>query len=65
MKAMVITPKNNTELKFVTELLNKLGVGSTPLTTEEVEDLGLVKLMRKVDRTKKVSRSSIMKKLSL
>lgn len=62
---MVITPKNSTELKFVTELLNKLGVGSSLLSDEEVEDLGLVKLMRKVDRTKKVSRTSIIKKLSM
>lgn len=64
MKALVITPKNNDEFKFIADLLKKLGVGSSSLTQEELEDIGLSKMLRKVDKTKRASRSEIMKKLT-
>ncbi len=64
MKALVVTPKNSNELKFVTDLLKKLGVGSTTLSQDELEDIGMSKLLRQVDKTKKASRTEIMKKLS-
>jgi HD-GYP domain-containing protein (c-di-GMP phosphodiesterase class II) len=64
MKALVITPKNSNEYKFVSELLKKLGVGSSALSQDELEDIGMSKLLHDVDKTKKVSRSEIMKKLS-
>jgi len=64
MKALVITPKNSNEFKFVSELLKKLGVGSSALSQDELEDIGMSKLMHDVDKTKKASRSEIMKKLS-
>jgi hypothetical protein len=64
MKALVITPKNSNEFKFVSELLKKLGVGSSALSKDELEDIGLSKLMHNVDKTQKASRSEIMKKLS-
>lgn len=64
MKAVVINPKNNSELKFVTELLNKLGIKSASISEEELEDLAFSKLLKKVDKTKKSTRSEVMKKLS-
>ena len=64
MKALVIKPKNDTELKFVSALLKKLGINSSSLSLEDLEDIGLSKLMHKSDKTKKVSRLEIMKKLS-
>jgi hypothetical protein len=64
MKGLVVTPKNDNEFKFVTDLLKKLGVGSSPLSQDELEDIGMSKLMRGVDKSKKVSRAEIMKKLS-
>jgi len=64
MKAIVVTPKNSNELKFVTDLLKKLGVGSSTVNQEDLEDLGMSKLMRQVDKTKQASRKEIMKKLS-
>ena len=64
MKALVITPKNSNEFKFVSELLKKLGVGSSALSQDEFEDIGMAKLMHDVDKSKKASRSEIMKKLS-
>lgn len=64
MKALVVTPKNKNEFKFVTDLLKKLGVGSSTVGQDELEDIGLLKLLRQADKTKKASRAEIMKKLS-
>jgi hypothetical protein len=63
MKSLIISPKSKEELKFVEALLNKLGVATKALTEEEIEDAGLSLLMKDVDRTKKVSKEVIMKKL--
>ena len=64
MKALVITPKNENEFKFVADLLKKLGVSSSTLSEEELEDIGMSKLMRDIDKSKKASRAEIMKKLT-
>lgn len=64
MKALVVTPKNSTELKFVADLLKKLGVGASTVSQDELEDIGMSKLLRQVDKTKKASRAEIMKKLT-
>ena len=64
MKALVITPKNNNEFKFISDLLKKLGVGASSVSEEQLEDIGISKMLESVDKTKKVSRSEIMRKLS-
>ena len=64
MKALVITPKNDSEFKFLADLLKKLGVSSSALSYEDLEDIGMAKLMRGIDKTKKATRAEIMKKLS-
>ena len=64
MKALVITPKNENEFKFLADLLKKLGIGSSSLSKEELEDIGMSKMLRAVDRSKKASRSEVMKKLT-
>ncbi|TMI72627.1 MAG: hypothetical protein E6H09_09575 [Bacteroidetes bacterium] len=64
MKALVITPKDDSEFRFLADLLKKLGVSSSALSYEDLEDIGLSKLMRGIDKTKKASRTEIMKKLS-
>jgi 7-cyano-7-deazaguanine synthase in queuosine biosynthesis len=63
MNGVFIRPKNEEELEFVSALLKKLGINSKVMSTEELEDIGLSKLMKTVDRTKKVSRANVMKKL--
>jgi len=63
MKVMVITPKSQTEFKFINDLLKKLGILSATMTEEELEDIGLSKMLKSVDKTKKVSRESVMNKL--
>lgn len=63
MKALVVKTKDPSEMKFISELLKKLGVHSTVMEIEEVEDLAMSILLKKADRNKKVSRETIMKKL--
>ena len=64
MRAVVITPKTATEFKFVSELLKKLGISSATMSKSELEDIGISKLLKSVDKSKKVSRDNIMNKLS-
>ena len=64
MKSLVITPKSENEFKFLSDLLKKLGVEASTLSEDELEDVGISKLMKSVDKTKKVSRNEIFKKLA-
>jgi len=64
MKAIVVTPKSDNEFKFITDLLKKLGIGTATLSRDEIEDIGMLKLLTNVDKSKKASRNEIMKKLS-
>ena len=63
MKSVVIVPRNQAELKFLNDLLKKLKINSAEITDKELEDIGLSKLLKTVDKTKKVSRESVMQKL--
>jgi hypothetical protein len=45
------------------DLFRKLGLSSAPVSEEEIEDLALSKMLKSVDRRKKVGRDTIMKKL--
>ena len=63
MKGLVIKSKSETEFKFVSDLLKKLGISTSTITQEELEDLGLLKLMQSANKTKKVSRDVVMAKL--
>ncbi len=64
MKAVVISPKSMNELKFINSLRKKRGIESSTLSKEELEDIGLSKLLKSVDKTKKASRESIAGKLT-
>ena len=64
MKALVITPKSDNEYKFLSDLLSKIGVGVSSLSKDELEDIGLAKIMHTIDKSKKASRSEIQKKLN-
>ena len=65
MKAVVITPKSEKEFKFLTDLLKKLNIISATMSEEELEDLGLSKMLKNVDKTKKTSRQHVMNKLKV
>jgi hypothetical protein len=61
--ALVVKPKDEAEVKFLSSLLEKLGVQSTLVDEDLIEDLGMSLLLKDVDKTKKISRESILKKL--
>ena len=63
MKTMVIRLKDDSEMKLISGLLVKMKIQSKVLATDDMEDIGLGEMMLKVDRTEKVSREMIMKKL--
>ncbi len=63
MNSIIVTPKNARELQLIQELLDKMNVTNKILRLEQKEDMGLLLLMNKANRNKKVSRTTIMKKL--
>lgn len=50
MESIVITPRNGAEMKFVSELLRKIGLETHKLDDETKENMGLGYLMSKADR---------------
>jgi hypothetical protein len=64
MRSMVITPKNQDEFRFISNLLEKLGIAKATMTDEEMEDMGLSKLLKEVDKTKKATKKTILRKLT-
>ena len=63
MKSMVLIPRSETKFKFIRDLLKKLGITNSIVTAEELEDIGLSKILKAVDKTKKVSKETILLKL--
>ena len=64
MQTLIVKTKDKEELQLISDLLKKMHVETKLLSTEESEDLGLINLMKQADRTQKVSRETIMQKLS-
>ena len=64
MRSMVITLKNQNEYRFISNLLQKLGIAAATMTEEEMEDLGLSQMLKEVDKSKKVHRKAVMRKLN-
>lgn len=64
MEALVIKSENKKNLTKLKKLIKELGMESTTLSNEEMEDLGLSMLMKEADRNETVSREEILKKLN-
>lgn len=64
MKTIVIQLEDDADVQLISGLLKKMRIRSKVLTSDEMEDVGLGEMMLKVDRSEKVSREQIMKKLS-
>ena len=63
MEALLVKAKNKSDLEFVASLLKRMKIEVKALSNEDQEDLGLLKLMKQVDRSEKVSREKVMSKL--
>jgi hypothetical protein len=64
MESIVINPKTKDEAKLITDLLHKMNIQLRIITEEDKEDLGLLSMMKEVDRTDKVSYEEVMRKLN-
>jgi hypothetical protein len=63
METLLVQPKNAEELALLQTMLEKMSIGNMVISFEDKEDLGLLMLMKKADRNKRVSRETVMKKL--
>ena len=63
MDVLVIEPNNEEDLRLIIQLAKKLGSKIATLGKEDVEDLALFGLMKKVKTGEKEERDVIMKKL--
>jgi len=63
MDTIIVTPKDAQEFQLISDLFSKMKVKTKVLSLEEKEDLYFSELMKEADRTQKVSRDTIMKKL--
>jgi hypothetical protein len=63
MKTMVIQLKDDSEMKLISGLLDKMKIQSKVLSANDIEDIALGEMMLKVDRSDKVSRELVMSKL--
>jgi len=64
MGSILLNPKDKKEFKFISNLLSKLGIDAKVLSDEELEDLGMSKMMKGMDQSDLVSKEEIIKKLS-
>ena len=62
--ALLIRPKTAKEKAFIKGLLERLGMASHALSEDDLLDLGLFQMMRRVDRTKRVDVRTAMKILA-
>ena len=63
MSTFFVTTNTKSEERLLSEMLKKMRFKAKVLSDEEKEDIGLFLLMREADRTKIVSRESVMAKL--
>jgi hypothetical protein len=60
MKTLVITPKDEKDFVFLSELLGKLGFDSRVLYEEDKEDIGLLKAMIEEKKGDYVTENEVM-----
>jgi hypothetical protein len=63
MTSIVITPKDRSELNRISNYLKRRKIVASIISDDSKEDLGLKILMKEAERTKTVSKRTIMKKL--
>lgn len=64
METFIVSAKDKEEFNFLSDLFKKMKINVKVFSTEEKEDFALGEMMRKIDRSKKVSRDSVMAKLN-
>ena len=60
METLIIQSENSRDIKLLKEIVTKMGLKSAQLTQEQAEDIGLSLLMKDADRSKTISRQTVM-----
>jgi len=60
METLIIQSENSRDIKLLKEIVTKMGLKSAQLTQEQAEDIGLSLLMKEADRSKTISRKTLM-----
>ena len=63
METILITSKNKSDIDLLQKLVEKMGLSYISLNDEEREDIAILRALLEVDRTQKVTKSSVMKKI--
>ena len=63
MDRIVISPKSKKELRTIKEVLLKINVSSRAISEDELEDMGLLAMMKDVDMNDKVTEEEVRIKL--
>ncbi len=63
MSTLLVTLKNKTDIKLANSVLKKMGFSVKLLSEDNKEDAGMLYYMNKADRSKKVSRETVLQKL--
>lgn len=64
MSSILVNPKDEKELRLISDLLSKMGVENTVLTDTQKEDLGLSMMMKEADLSDVVNEDEIDYKLN-
>jgi hypothetical protein len=60
METLIIQSENSRDIKLLKEIVTKMGLKSAQLSEEQAEDIGLSLLMKDADRSKTISRQTVM-----
>ncbi|MCK9401670.1 MAG: hypothetical protein M0Q51_17005 [Bacteroidales bacterium] len=63
METILITSKNKSDIDLLRKLVEKMGLSFISLNDEEREDIAMLRALLEADRTQKVSKSTILKKI--
>lgn len=63
MKTLIINPLKQSDLRLIVDIAKRLGLPSRILSSQDSEDIGLLKAMLEGKKTKLVSKSSVVNKL--
>lgn len=60
MDTIILKTKNSKETRLIRRFADKMGIENKSLTEDEMEDMGMAKLMREADRTEYATREEVM-----
>jgi hypothetical protein len=63
METILISSKNKSDLDLLQKLAEKLGLSYISLNEEDREDFAMLRALLDVDRSQKVTKSSVLKKI--